>query len=133
MFLPHAANFAFAAEAYVGRGTFFAEVRPHARGKHGIMEHPRCHLTVRVREVPLVDGERRLGKEGAFSFLFIEKLSSLRFCVPVWLISAVGWTNAVWSRVDPSRAPAQRVSAPKPRPKPRSKLLKRKPIEAPAA
>jgi hypothetical protein len=35
------------------------------------MEHPTCHLTVRVKEIPEREGERRLGKFGLFLFLCV--------------------------------------------------------------
>ena len=57
-----------AAEAYVGRGTVYPEVRFHARGKQGIMEHPTCTLWVRVKEIPKSDTERRLGRFGTLLF-----------------------------------------------------------------
>lgn len=36
----------------------------HGRGRTGVMHHPHCHLYAVLREVPLRDGERRLGSYG---------------------------------------------------------------------
>ena len=39
-------------------------IKYHARGKFGMMEHPRTHIRVVVRQIPLKEGEFRLGLRG---------------------------------------------------------------------
>eukprot|EP00249_Psilotum_nudum_P009835 c22180_g1_i1 orf=298-1137(-) len=39
------------AEAFVGKGKYLKRIRPHGKGKHGIMHHPSCRLTVIVKEL----------------------------------------------------------------------------------
>jgi ribosomal protein L22 len=40
------------ARAFVGKGTYLRRIRWHARGKSGVMHHPKAHLTVILEEQP---------------------------------------------------------------------------------
>jgi ribosomal protein L22 len=51
-------------KAYVGRGTYLSRVRYHARGRFGMQRRKRTHVTVELVEVPMKEGERRLGTRG---------------------------------------------------------------------
>eukprot|EP01132_Coremiostelium_polycephalum_P002655 gene2655-3295_t len=51
-------------QIWVGRSACVKSFEPRARGHHGFREKPFCHVTVELKEVPLEEGEKRLGKFG---------------------------------------------------------------------
>ena len=41
----------FAVEAFVGKDKYLKRLRPHGKGKSGLVTRPRCRLTVVVKEL----------------------------------------------------------------------------------
>jgi ribosomal protein L22 len=51
-------------KAFVGRGHYLSRIRYHARGRFGMQRRKRTHVTIELIEVPMKEGERRLGVRG---------------------------------------------------------------------
>ncbi|CAH9127593.1 unnamed protein product [Cuscuta epithymum] len=79
------------AEAFVGKGLYLKRVSYHAKGRSGVMERPRCRLTVVVREIT-PNEEAEIAKLKVSNFRKLTKREQR--LVPHKLIE----TNPVWGR-----------------------------------
>ncbi|VFQ88888.1 unnamed protein product [Cuscuta campestris] len=84
------------AEAFVGKGLYLKRVSYHAKGRSGVMERPRCRLTVVVREIT-PDEEAEIAKLKVVKFRKLTKREHR--LVPHKLIE----TTPVWARRTKSR------------------------------
>jgi large subunit ribosomal protein L22 len=51
-------------EIFVTKGTYLKRLKIHAKGRRGIMERKKSHVTIILMEVPEQENERRLGDRG---------------------------------------------------------------------
>ncbi|XP_031126214.1 uncharacterized protein LOC116028594 [Ipomoea triloba] len=79
------------AEAFVGKGLYLKRVSYHAKGRSGVMERPRCRLTVVVREIT-PEEEAEIAKLRVSNFRKLTKRE--KRLVPHKLIE----TTPVWDR-----------------------------------
>lgn len=49
----------------VGKGVYRRDIRMHARGRHGIVHHPSCHVKITLKEI--IDQDRVDSFKGLFS------------------------------------------------------------------